>query len=1598
MSETEPIHSDSGSTNPNASPTHDSTTPPQGDPPKTLPAEEQEDPTLSERIRKTNEEYTSAMADVINYITGAAASELGSQTHGIYIQDQDGVDEDAAGNDVQTSQVLTLSQGSLSNNEQVLKAIKTISKAAGELEGAHKPLAAVLQDPEIGKVFQDPRLDPRSDKFDNKFSMQVMRQFAKAMHLEWPEMPVVFKDLVILGDSVNKTEIPTVADPLRNLMFPFVRAYKFFTGINKTFFPPKLPTAKTILHSMTGVIQPGECVLVIGRPGSGCSTLLRALANRNSTFKEIKGTLLHAGLTSEEVNKRFRGDINFAEENDPHYPSLTVRQTLDFALKCRINNALLRNRIIEVTLRMYGLVNCQNTVVGNEQIRGVSGGEKKRVSLAVNIGNFNAAIMTEASCVGGCLGVFDGCTKGLDSASAFDFIKGLRNIADFQGRTVVASCYQASDAMFELFDKVIVMAEGHCTYFGPVKDAVSYFEGLDGLNFKKHPRATKAEFLTSCSSSPSTTAEDLAARYESSSFGEKMRQAADDELDPDIIRMNRHAYVHAISKFKGITGAKSRKNDEKVMSYKTVVEGEIAAGGNTASAAVASSSMASFSISVGRQMMLLLQREVQILRGNPLPIIIRLVFTVVMAIIVGSVFLQLPKDSSGAYTRGGAIFFGLLFNSVSALSDIPKIMEGRPILYKHTASALYRPSTLFLAQYMTAASIDIILILLFSVVLYNMVGLQASVPRFFFFYLTLVISSQAFGVLIKIIGNSVATKEAGNQFSGTVLILCVLYNGYMIVRQDMVPWFGWIYHVNPLSYGFRSLMLNEFDGLQLDCSNSPTSIIPYGPGFYTDPNHQTCTLAGAKAGQSSVDGLSYLSTAYGFDLGMIWWNLVINAGLWCVFMVVNVIIVENVQHGKPGVSIKLYKTTKEGKSGEWMQDGAGQWKKVHPSSDPELGAEDEKVSSNGGYKIQEKDYVSTLTWTDLVYKVPHPKERGAHLQLLDHVCGYALPGTMTALMGSSGAGKTTLLDVVARRKTIGKIEGQIMMGNKPQDSDFLKITGYCEQMDVHNRNSTVREALRFAATLRQPKSVAIEDKFAHVEHIIELLELQKISDALIGDLESGVGLSMEERKRLTIGVELSAKPKILFLDEPTSGLDDQASANILRLLRNLAMAGHALVVTIHQPSSTLFSMFDRLLLLGRGGKMIYFGDLGQDCKTLISYFERNGAHPCDPAANPAEYILECIGAGTAKTSNPMDWSATWNKSPESQHELSIIKEARGHAESYATANPAELAEADRKLTHDTLSGVERTNLVMKRMFKSFYRSPEYNLGRIGFQISAGLIIGLSFFQVAQTPAGAQNRVFALFMTSVLGVVLINLALPVFISQREFASREVTSGTYKPISFGLAMTTVEVPFTLLAASAFFFVFYWAVGLGQQSEQVLCFYVSLCTFTLWAVSFGQMMASLAPNLQIASSIVPLCTSILSLFSGVTVPYNSMPLFYRNWLYWIDPYHYFIETLFVNDLHNLALSCDDRSTVRVTPPTNTTCETYFKPYLTKAPGYLMGTDSLTGTCRYCPMSMGDTMFLNFSWSFENRWRNVFILLGFFVFNRLMTFYFVSRFKERR
>ena len=222
---------------------------------------------------------------------------------------------------------------------------------------------------------------------------------------------------------------------------------------------------------------------------------------------------------------------------------------------------------------------------------------------------------------------------------------------------------------------------------------------------------------------------------------------------------------------------------------------------------------------------------------------------------------------------------------------------------------------------------------------------------------------------------------------------------------------------------------------------------------------------------------------------------------------------------------------------------------------------------------------------------------------------------MLAMLMPSGSGKTTLLTALGGRLG-GDLSGTITFNGHPLSNAMKRITGFVTQDDVLHPHLTVTETLVYTALLRLPDTLTKADKVQHAEAVIAQLGLARCRNSIIGG-PFVRGVSGGERKRVSIGQEMLTNPSLLFLDEPTSGLDSTTAQRIVSTLWELANeGGRTVVMTIHQPSSRLFYLFNKVLLLSNGDPL-YFGK-GAD---VLDYFSSVGFAP-GVAMNPADFLLD----------------------------------------------------------------------------------------------------------------------------------------------------------------------------------------------------------------------------------------------------------------------------------------------------------------------------------------------------------------------------------------
>jgi ATP-binding cassette subfamily G (WHITE) protein 2 (PDR) len=248
-------------------------------------------------------------------------------------------------------------------------------------------------------------------------------------------------------------------------------------------------------------------------------------------------------------------------------------------------------------------------------------------------------------------------------------------------------------------------------------------------------------------------------------------------------------------------------------------------------------------------------------------------------------------------------------------------------------------------------------------------------------------------------------------------------------------------------------------------------------------------------------------------------------------------------------------------------------------------------------------------------------------------------------------------------------------------------------------------------------------------------------------------------------------------------------------MEKLTRNGQAILCTVHQPSSLLFQRFDRLLLLAKGGHTVYFGDIGRDSQVLLDYFARNGAPECPAGTNPAEYMLEAIGAAPGAHTS-IDWPTVWKKSAEYtnvQDELVRLRELASQPSAIVDSSDG---------THQVFAAPFTTQLraVALRCAQQYWRTPSYIYSKAVLTVGSSLLIGFSFFKGDNSIQGLQNQMFGVFVFLFVVIQLLYQIMPLFVSQRTlYEARERQSKTYAWQAFVLSNIAIEMAWNAVSFS-------------------------------------------------------------------------------------------------------------------------------------------------------------------------------------------------------
>ncbi|KAF3791142.1 ABC transporter G family member 32 [Nymphaea thermarum] len=1016
------------------------------------------------------------------------------------------------------------------------------------------------------------RLINAVDESAEQFLFRMRRRF-DAVGLEFPKIEVRFQQLKVDAYiHVGSRALPTIPNFICNMAEAFLRQFGILRGRR---------TRLSILQDISGIIRLSRMTLLLGPPGSGKTTLLLALAGRLSSDLKMSGSITYNGHRLKEfVPQRTSA---YVSQQDSHVAEMTVRETLDFAGRCQgvgikydmllelsrrekdagikpdedldlfmkaCNALALEGKqtglVTQYIMKILGLNICADTIVGDEMLRGISGGQKKRLTTGeLLVGPARVLFMDDIS-------------TGLDSATTYQIIKYLQHSTHALDGTTMISLLQPAPETYELFDDIILISEGHIVYQGSRENVLEFFEFM---GFRCPERKNIADFL-----------------QEVTSRKDQRQYWAGRDYNYHYIPVEKFSEA-----FRSFHVGKSLMKELSAPYDKHLNH----------PAALTSSS---YGVKKSELLRANFAWQKLLMKRNSFIYVFKFIQLLFVAIITMTVFFRTrfhhdSVEDAGIYL--GALYFSIIMILFNGFTEVSMLMAKLNVIYKHRDLHFYPCWAYTLPAWVLSIPTSLMESAMWVAVTYYVMGFDPQITRFLRQFLLFFCLHQMSLALFRIMAALGRNMIVSNTFGSFTMLIIMLLGGFITSRDSIQKWWIWGYWFSPLMYAQNAASVNEFRGHSWD--------------HRFDNSNETIGLALLKS-----RGL--FPENYWYWIGV--------AALLSYTILFNVLFTLFLTYLKPlgKPQAVLSEEALQQRDGK----GIGRFELSPPPRTGSMGANGKEKR---GMVLPFQPL--SMCFSNINYYVDVPeamKQQGVmedRLQLLVDVTGAFRPGVLTALVGVSGAGKTTLMDVLAGRKTGGYIEGNISISGYPKNQEtFTRISGYCEQNDVHSPCMTVYESLVYSAWLRLPAHVDLRTQQAFVEEVMELVELVPVSGALVG-LPGINGLSTEQRKRLTIAVELVANPSIVFMDEPTSGLDARSAAIVMRTVRNIVDTGRTIVCTIHQPSIDIFESFDELLFMKRGGELIYAGLLGSNSQNLIEYFEAiEGVPKIKDGYNPATWMLE----------------------------------------------------------------------------------------------------------------------------------------------------------------------------------------------------------------------------------------------------------------------------------------------------------------------------------------------------------------------------------------
>ncbi|KAJ3334240.1 hypothetical protein HDU93_008082, partial [Gonapodya sp. JEL0774] len=492
------------------------------------------------------------------------------------------------------------------------------------------------------------------------------------------QVTLIWRDLRVEGNRAMTEEgISTFGTAfLAFLKLPLAPIFFLLSRLQK---PSGANASTTLLHQTSGFVRPGEMLLgelfrrvnvdsldyyqgdclVLGKPDSGARPLARVLGKTSERveklYSKVDGEVTINGLSSSEFKKRYQNEVIYSGDSDVHLAALTVRQIISAALSFKIGlttsyngvNAV-RSEFLTYLENLLGLRVAMDTVVGNQLVRGVSGVAEQMSASAM-------------------LNIWDQTTKGLDATHALQIMKGIRLASTTLSQTTIVHISQTSDSIFQLFDRVLLLAQGRTIYIGPASRAQAYFQEL-GLRML--PRQSVPDFLNSVT--------ELKERVLAEGVNPATVPSSPVEFEKAWLASQDYR-----SMLRELDSVQNTMDSEDVL--ETFQVAETAYRREYFSSNVTSV----FSRTSWEQFTTSLAREFNLMRGQRALVIGQLVFLVIIGVCMGTMNLKMPLTALGAFSRGGIIYFSLLINAAQTQAEMPRLVTERSYIYKHKEWTFY---------------------------------------------------------------------------------------------------------------------------------------------------------------------------------------------------------------------------------------------------------------------------------------------------------------------------------------------------------------------------------------------------------------------------------------------------------------------------------------------------------------------------------------------------------------------------------------------------------------------------------------------------------------------------------------------------------------------------------------------------------------------------------------------------------------------------------------------------------------------------------------------------------------------------------------------